>query len=298
MRRSFGPVRAAGLAFCSAGLLLVLAPSPRAAADSQPVAAEYEVYAGGIHVLTSVLEVALDERRYDARLGASLVGIPGVFVEWGAEVRSGGVIEGGQLDPSRYQLDRVRRGESQKTVLEFPGNGGIDVTFDPVRTDSTGLVPPDMLADSLDPLSGLISVINTVTEGGGCDATVPVFDGRRRYDLVFDDLGMVSLDPSSLSGYAGPSRRCRMSLVPVAGAFRDDDDDDDDGDGFWSRSPESDRRRQMDIWLAQPIAEGPTLPVRMVGRSSIGAVVIHLRQAQPATSTADATEDCAVPAAC
>ena len=71
----------------------------------------------------------------------------------------------------------------------------------------------------------------------------------------------------------------------MAGAFKDDDDDDDD---FWSRKPESERRRQLDIWLARPIADGPILPVRMVGRSSIGAIVIHLRSAQVVAETLDA----------
>ena len=291
MARNRSAVRRAGIAACSAGLILAIGALQPAGADNAPVAADYDVYAGGLHVLSSVLEIRLNDERYDARLDAELVGAPGWFVDWWAVVESGGQIDGDDLDPMLYSAERTRRGETQKTLLDFARDGEVDVTFDPERSDSVGLVSPELLAESLDPLSGLISIINTVTDGGTCEATVPVFDGRRRYDLVFSDLGLDELRPSRRSGFAGEARRCRMNLEPVAGAFKDDDDDDDD---FWSRKPENARRRQLDIWLAQPIADGPILPVKMVGRSSIGAVVIHLRRAQVTAETFDAE----LPAAC
>lgn len=297
MRRNWSGVRVAGLAMCSAGILLATGAAQRADADTMPVVAGYDVFAGGIHVLTSVLEVTLHDRSYNARLGAELAGMPSWFVEWGAEIRSGGAIQSGELDPARYVLDRVRRGESQRTMLDFGRDGEIGVTFDPERNDSDALVPVELLAQSLDPLSGLISVINTVTGGGGCTATVPVFDGRRRYDLVVTDLGMDEVRPSRKSAFAGQARRCRMELEPVAGAFKNDDDDDDD---FWSTRPKDEPRRRLDIWLAEPIAGGPILPVRMVGRSSIGAVVIHMRDVHISVSTADAElpDGCAVAVTC
>lgn len=291
MARNRSAVRRAGIAACSAGLMLAAGALQHADADTAPIAADYDVFAGGLHVLTSVLEIRLDDERYDARLDAELVGAPGWFVDWWAVVESGGQIDGDDLDPTLYSAERTRRGETQKTLLDFAREGEIDITFEPERSDSVGLVSPDLLTESLDPLSGLISIIISVTDGGTCEDTVPVFDGRRRYDLVFSDLGVDDLRPSRRSGFAGEARRCRMKLEPVAGAFRDDDDDDDD---FWSRKPENARRRQLDIWLAEPIDGGPSLPVKMIGRSSIGAVVIHLRSARVAPETFDAE----LPGAC
>ncbi len=288
MHRKWSCVRAAGVAMCSAGILLAMAVPQRADAESMPVAAGYDVFAGGLHVLTSIFEIRLRDQSYNARIGAQLAGVPGWFVEWGAEIQSDGTIEGGRLDPEQYVLDRVRRGESQKTTLDFGREGQVDVSFDPVRNNSNGLVPPELLPESLDPLSGLLTVIHTVTEGGECEATVPVFDGRRRYNLVFTDQGMHEVRPSRHSIFAGQARKCRMQLEPVAGAFRDQDDDDDDGDGFWNTDPENAPRRRLDIWLAEPISGGPVLPVRMVGRSSIGAVVVHLRSVNISSSTAEA----------
>ncbi len=277
-------VRAVGVVACSMGSLLAAGVSQSADADTPPVVADYDVYAGGLHVLNSVLEINLDDERYDARLGAEVTGAPGWFVDWFAVFESGGEIDGDQLDPEQYFSERTRRGETRKTLLEFERDGDIDVTFEPERNDRNATVPPELLEESLDPLSSLIAIINTVSESGECDTTVPVFDGSRRFDLVFTDLGMDELDPSRRSGFSGEARRCRVNLEPVAGAFKDDDDDDD----FWSEKPENARRRQLDMWLAEPIDSGPILPVRMVGRSSIGAIVIHLRNVQVAADTLDA----------
>lgn len=296
MSRYLGPVRAAGLVICSAGVLLASGALQRADADTSPITVDYDVFAGGMHVLTSVLEINLEDRSYNARLGAELAGMPGWFAEWAAVVQSDGAIQRGALNPAQYSAERVRRGESQKTVLDFGGEGEVGVTFVPERNDSDELVPAELLTESLDPLSGLISVINTVTEGGECAATIPVFDGRRRYDVVFTDRGLDELRPSSKSSFAGVARRCRMRLEPVAGAFKDDDDDD----SFWNTRPENSRRRQLDIWLARPIADGPIIPVRMIGRSSIGAFIIHMRNVQIPVSTADAEapEGCTVVVEC
>lgn len=284
MGRSRSLVRTACIAVCAAGMLSLAGAFARADAQTPPIAAEYEVYAGGLHVLTSNLVIRLDDERYDARLDAVLVGAPGWFVDWWASFESGGDIDGGQLDPEQYLSERTRRGETRKTVLEFAGDGDIDVIYEPERNDRDSNLPPELLAESLDPLSSLISIINTATASGECATTVPVFDGSRRFDLVFTDLGIDELRPSRRSIFAGEARRCRVKLEPVAGNFNDDDDDDD----FWSRKPENERRRQLDIWLAEPIAGGPILPVRMLGRSSIGAIVIHLRSARVSADALDA----------
>ena len=296
MFRFLGAVRAAALVLCSAGVLLASGALQRADADSSPIAVDYDVFAGGMHVLSSVLEINLEDRSYNARLGAELAGMPGWFADWAAEVQSDGAIQRGELNPAQYSAERVRRGESQKTVLDFAGEGEVGVTFVPERNDSDDLVPAELLAESLDPLSGLISMINTVTEGGECAATIPVFDGRRRYDVVFTDRGLDELRPSSKSSFSGVARRCRMQLEPIAGAIKDDDDDD----SFWNSRPENRRRRQLDIWLARPIADGPIIPVRMIGRSSIGAFIIHMRNVQVPVSIADTEtpEGCTVVVEC
>jgi hypothetical protein len=48
------------------------------------------------------------------------------------------------------------------------------------------------------------------------------------------------------------------------------------------------------------VAGGPILPVRMVGRTSVGAFVVHMRAAHASVRTADseATEGCTAAVTC
>ncbi|MEE8271599.1 MAG: DUF3108 domain-containing protein [Alphaproteobacteria bacterium] len=285
--------RSAGAVLAVAGLLASLVAPHAAKADQHPaVTADYAVYTGGLHVIDSDIVLAMDDDEYDVRLGAALVGVPSWFSDWAAVIESDGRIAGDTLNPARSTVERMRRGEVRVTALRFDGDGEVDVTFDPERSDNDEPVPQDMLVGALDPLSGLVSIIHSMTAAGGCATTVPVYDGRRRYDLVFTDRGMEQLVGSDIATYAGPARRCHMQLVAVAGAFKRDD-----GRSFWRRGAEADRERQLDIWLARPMAGGPYLPVRIKGRTPFGAVVIHLRGVeetpiQAAGGTVVPTGDC------
>ena len=263
-----------GLAVAIALAVSVGMPGSTIAAGTPAVAVDYDVFAGGLHVLSSGLELSLGSQRYDVRLNAEVAGVPGWFADWWAVVRSGGSIVSGGFDPERNTIERFRRGETRLTELEFAGNGAVTVTYTPERNDGGEPVPTESLLGALDPLSGVAQVMWSITQGANCEATVPVYDGRRRYDLVFTDLGSVQLQRTSHSAYSGEARHCRMRLEPVAGDF-----DDEDDNSVWNRESDP-RRRQLDIWMAQPIAGSPAVPVKMIGRSTLGAVVVHLRGAR------------------
>ncbi|NNG04392.1 MAG: DUF3108 domain-containing protein [Inquilinus sp.] len=267
---------------------VAFAVSGPAAADTPAVAVHYEVFAGGLHVLSSGMELSLDSRRYDVRVNAQLVGMPGWFADWFAVVQSDGGIDTNGLSPDRNRFERIRHGETRITELDFAEDGGVAVTFSPERNDIGEPLPTDLLAGVLDPLSGVAQLMWAVTGGADCDTTVAVFDGRRRYDLIVTDLGTEELESSRRSAFVGQARRCRMQLEPVAGVF------DEDEDSVWNRDSDP-RRRRLDIWMANPVADGPAVPVKMVGRSRMGAVVVHLRDARPSSELGRATADASAP---
>ena len=47
--------------------------------------------------------------------------------------------------------------------------------------------------------------------------------------------------------------------------------------GFWKGRDYSAEDRPMDIWMAQPIAGGPWIPVRAEAETIIGTLVVNLR---------------------
>jgi hypothetical protein len=106
-----------------------------------------------------------------------------------------------------------------------------------------------------------------------CQRMLPVFDGRRRYDLklTFKRMDTVKAD----KGYAGPVAVCAVTFQAKA--------------GHRASSPlvkYLSEGREIELWLA-PIAGTRTLaPFRASFASMLGNLVIHARQFDVARQTA------------
>ena len=50
-----------------------------------------------------------------------------------------------------------------------------------------------------------------------CNQTLPVFDGKQRFDLVLTPKRAVNVQRSATSGYTGPAVICRVKFIPIAG---------------------------------------------------------------------------------
>src|SRR5690606_11794860 len=139
-------------------------------------------------------------------------------------------------------------------------------------------VPPELRAGALDPLSAVMALSQAVGAGHGCDMTVPVFDGRRRYDMVVADLGQRQLSASGVAGYHGPAQLCSARRVPVAGAGKDPD-----SNSLWRRPRRGEvvPEHRIDVWIGRPIPGGPAFMVKAQARSDLGPVMIHLAAAEP-----------------
>jgi hypothetical protein len=255
----------------------VLTTSPSEA--STPVRASYDVYFGGLHMAVAEATVNLTGEQYSLSMVSTLRGLSGVFSNWRAEASAQGAINGTGVFPSRHRFMQMRRGGTETVEMQFGSNRVPNRTFTPSRDipepDHPDFVPESDLESVLDPVSGVIAAMNAVSRTDTCRATMPVYDGRRRYDMVFTPVGMETLDRSRYTSFSGPATRCRVHLELVSGAFQSADSDQ-----FWSRG--ADRSdRQMDVWFAQAVPGGPVVPVRMQGDTRFGRFVIHLRNAVP-----------------
>jgi hypothetical protein len=79
-------------------------------------------------------------------------------------------------------------------------------------------VTADHRQNITDPLTALLIPASADGDGiskAACDRTLPIFDGRRRYDLklAFKRIDRVKAD----KGYAGPAVVCAVTFQPIAG---------------------------------------------------------------------------------
>ena len=277
-------VLCAGLAVASA---VSFSPAPaRAAETASPriVDLTYDVYLGGLHIFTFDVDMTLQPDRYRVAAQGGTQGMVGWLYAWQTRLAAEGLDRNGRIEPRRYDVESNWQGNPRTVQLGFAGEGRYDLQQTPPPEpdpDIEGALPDSLPDGTVDPLSLAIAASRALEQSGRCDQTVPVFDGRRRYDLTLTHIDAATLPPNEYSVYQGPAVRCSFSMKRISG-FRKS----------WSakRQPD-DKSSPPTIWMA-PIREDlPPVPVRYDGAIALGNIVIHLTRAQVRTGFDEAGVD-------
>ncbi|KAA0578836.1 DUF3108 domain-containing protein [Azospirillum sp. B21] len=265
-----------GTALLAAGLSLPLLPLAAPAAMAEPLKATYRVFVGGVTALDVDATLDVTGDRYRIAVSAVTGGTIGRLFTWKTESESDGRRQGDDLRPANHRQSSRFRGEPRNVTLTYGPQGDVSATVTPPpETDDREPVPPALQRGTLDPLSAVLDLLFAVGASERCDRSLPVFDGRRRYDMMFAEVGRRIVDPSRYSVFSGLAQQCRVSYKPVAGYGRSGPTG-----RFWQRSSPADRP-PVDLWLA-PVAAGyPPLPVRLETDSDFGSVVVHLTSVTP-----------------
>ncbi|HYC02497.1 MAG TPA: DUF3108 domain-containing protein [Azospirillaceae bacterium] len=263
--------RARRLALASALAALTALP-----AAAQPLDLSYKVYLGGVELLEAKARLSMGQERYGLELSAATDGVIGRLASWSTNIKAEGALTGTGLPaPRLFRSDSVWREAPRITALEYDSPGAAPrVTADPPPEKDREPVPDNLKAGTIDPMSATVAVLDAVTQGRGCGATLPVYDGRQRYDMVLAPQGTEQLAPSDVGAYAGPAEACRIEYKPVAGRWREQGRRDRDGD----RRP---RTARTTVWFAKAVPGGPALPVRLESAGPLGTLVMHLAKVQP-----------------
>lgn len=266
---------AAGLCAALAGLL----PLP---AQAQRWQLDYRVHVGGVAVLDARAELTLTEGRYSVQVNAATDGFLGRLFPWETQSLSVGTVRPDGVAPIRHTQSGVLRGSPRTVTLDYAADGSVRTQVSPPpEEEDRDPVPQDLTRQTRDPLSGVLEMLLAGLHGEGCQRTVPIYDGRRRYDMIFMDRGMTMVGTSRHSVFSGAARQCRVSHKPIAGYERTP------RQAFWQRGGGREERPPVDLWIAPVEGAGPPLPVRLETDSGFGGVVVHLTAARKTDRTAE-----------
>ncbi len=238
-RRLWSGILALGLAGAAAGPGAADAPA-RAAAEA-PAIATYQLYFGGLKALALKAEIAVSNDDYRIRLDAHTEGLTDWIVAWTSQSMTEGAIHEGILRPERHVSESMFRGNRRDTALLFHADGTIDSKVEPSAVDDEREpVTPEQERGALDPISAVLIAMRALAVHGTCDQRVPVFDGRRRYDLEFRDGGRQILKPTEYGSFSGAATLCRFRYIRIAGYQKA---------GRWNNPKDADRI--YSVWLAR-----------------------------------------------
>jgi hypothetical protein len=156
----------------------------------------------------------------------------------------------------------------------FDAKGDITPEFDPPSHDEDReQVTQEQRRGSLDPASALLQMLANTAMAKSCAMNVPVFDGKRRFDITGSDNGTDTIDEKDYSAYRGPARLCSADFTMIAGNWKNGEKA-----RFWEKNDKEVGREPFSIWLAKISPELPEMAVRLESGSVWGLIVAHLTQ--------------------
>jgi hypothetical protein len=250
-----------------ASLLGVGSPGARAQGKLD---ASYVVTLGGVPVGKGSWMIDIQDDQFTATASGATSGLLRVFASGQGNSAAHGSVTGGQPIASIYSSSIIADNRSDQVRILFAGGAVKDYLADPPTMPSPDRVP---LTDAsrkgvIDPMTAsLIRVAGTgdtfVPEA--CQRTLPVFDGRMRYDLqlVFKRLEKVK----SEKGYQGTVVVCAVYFTPVAGHVPER-----------STIKYLAAQRDMELWLAPIAGTRLMVPYRASLPTPIGMGVLVANQ--------------------
>jgi hypothetical protein len=255
-------------------LALPLIVTNPAFAESRDVDLSYSIYIGGFQVAALKIDLDLAAKDYNIAAKVSTTGMIGRMFPWWMKAYSRGEIVGagvggvGVVPQSAGQRNNWRGRERFIDMKFSDGIARIDKIAPKPETDDRDKVPVAMRTGVVDLASAIVSIIRKMDGDRACTADIPVFDGRRRYDLVSTPDGSEKLKRSGYTPFVGETVNCIVSVRKKAGFKKNDE-------SGWN-----DKGRSARVWMGKAFGDVPPVPVRLTLDTPLGALIAHLSAAE------------------
>lgn len=265
-----GSVKYAAITLASALTLLAALTGSSQAAENKRVTLDYAVYVGGWETIKISFDTSLKPKAYHMKTALDGEGVLNWWFDWRMSAFSEGRLSEGRVIPVRAGADSHWNGKHRRTRLTYPSAGLPVVSITPPPEDDDRDPVPDALRTGARDLSGaVLTLLKSIGAKDGCTLREPVFDGRRRYDLVMTQLDRVQMPPSDYSPFSGAAHKCSLKVDAIAGYKRNRENR-----RKWRKSDDT------TVWVGQVFDGVPPLPVRMQFDTVVGALIVHLVNAK------------------
>jgi hypothetical protein len=192
-----------------------------AAAETSPararLVATYDVSLAAFSLGELQLKVRFDGPSYQMKGRGDFSLFLGRTYKSGGTAASTGRLRNAGPESASFMVSYEGGDKDEERRISFNGGAVEDVTIIPPNKPSKKRVPvtKQQLQDVLDPLSA--AFLHMQTGNSVCNDTMPVFDGRLRYDIVLTPKRVDELPGDAPKGLSGPVHVCAVKFVPVSG---------------------------------------------------------------------------------
>ena len=259
--------------FLVATLLLVCNSSRDAGSAEEIIArghiwATYKVGLAGFNLGQFRLSASFQGPLYEVHAEGRFALLNGWFYSAAGTTTSTGRLTEAGPEPSTFSVSYEGGKKKEQRRVRFADGAVSEVSITPPKKQGRRRIPvtKDQLEDVLDPLSA--TFLRTCSGNPVCDDSLPVFDGRLRFNIVLTPKRADSL-PTTPSGLSGPAAVREVKFVPIAGHRPDNP-----AINFLSKTD------QIEVWLVPLPRTAMCLPYSIVGPTPLGRASATLIQIQ------------------
>lgn len=250
--------------FCAGFALVLPAIASEETGDADAFAASYDFYIGGLSIAEITFNGDVSPLGYSADSTVETRGFLDLIVSGRVNAAAEGYRHTkGHLAPDRYATDYTARDEARTVSIDYSGEVA-DVSITPPEPPKPYDTDASEHPGALDPVTAAVTMMNPRDPEDLCNRTIPIFDGKRRYDIV---LLPVSRRPEGnnppLPSWDKPMQRCFGVYERIA--------------GFEGKLQNEQKFFPFDIWFED---SGDSLYriVRLSGKTKLGYAIGTLRK--------------------
>lgn len=229
------------------------------------ITAVYRVDVGSFNLGTFTLTTTFRGDGYQMRGEGQFSVLQGLIYSWRGITASSGRVTNAGPEPQMYAFNYSDSGKKYERLrITFDGRSVTDVSIVPRTRPLPRTIPvtSEQLEGVLDPMSSAFLTAKSSNPHGDlnvCNHTLPVFDGRQRYDLVVTPKRSTHVKRTTPSGYGGPAVVCAVKFIPIAGH-----QPDNPGIRLMAASDE------IEVWLIPVRGSNMYVPYRIVLPTPVG----------------------------
>lgn len=249
------------------GAFVLAAALPATAAAQGKLEARYRATLAGIEIGKGTWVVTINDTQFSAASSGITTGLMHVLTDGEGTSAVRGTLGSGSPLTALYGSTINTRKKSEKIRVSIERGEVKDFKVEPPPEEDDGRVPlgEKHIQGVLDPMTA--SLLRTAGNGDpvkeeACKRSLPVFDGRMRYDLKLSYKRMDHVKAEK--GYSGPVVVCAVYFRPLAGHVP-------------SRAAMKYlvKQREMEIWLAPIAGTRVLVPFKAQGPTPIGQAVLE-----------------------
>lgn len=238
-----------------------------ASADDATPERFFMEYTGSVYFLQVAditITARMEDETYSAAATFQSAGLLRWFDDTDIQASAVGYRTDEGLAPWRYEHINYASDKGRVVGIDFPEGVATPDINPPFGSMGEPPASDGERTGALDPVTVILNLMSGPISAGAdeaCSGRLPIFDGKARYDLRFENVGM---DEVRTRAYRGDAIRCQAYVEPISGY--------DPGD----RPTEEETARPVNIWLVE--MDGLYVPVRFRAATQIGNISIEARR--------------------